>query len=308
MDNKSKPTEDRDSQSEFLRPPIEAKRSRWGLRGKTVWDLLQLLIVPVALTLITVGFTWYQGVRLQNLEDQRAQSAQAIEEERAEDAALQSYLDQMSRLMLENNLRDAEEDSETRTLAGARTLTILQSLGEQKHKKSALRYLYEADLIDSPQPIVGLEGANLQDIDLENTNLSGGPFLVAPSMRRCNLVTMGGPGSPFGGYHDDLSGSNLAGANLRDAFLAGVDLKGANLNGADLRQVDMLPDFSNAQESGWRVRAEYECDVTDNPAFPISNDFPYLPEGAVVTDLEGIASLPYQYARGRRFWRRLARQ
>ena len=35
----------------------ETKQSRWGLRGKTVWDWLQLLIVPLALVVISILFT-----------------------------------------------------------------------------------------------------------------------------------------------------------------------------------------------------------------------------------------------------------
>ena len=83
MDEESKPPENQDSQSDFLRPPIKAKKSRWGFRGKTVWDLLQLLIVPLMLALITVVFTWQQNGRQNELEDQRAREAQKIENQRA---------------------------------------------------------------------------------------------------------------------------------------------------------------------------------------------------------------------------------
>jgi hypothetical protein len=96
----------------------------WTLRefgGKTVWDWLQLLVVPHMLALITVVFTWQQNVSQNQLEDQRARQAQKIENQRAEAEALQAYLDQMSMLLLEKNLRDSEEESEVRTLARART-------------------------------------------------------------------------------------------------------------------------------------------------------------------------------------------
>jgi uncharacterized protein HemX len=113
---------------------------RWtGFRGKTVWDLLQLLIVPLALAVIGFWFTVQQDARQQRIEDQRAQQAQKIEnqraeaerklaEQRAQDVALQAYLDQMNNLLLERNLRESEEDSEVRTLARARTLTVLERL------------------------------------------------------------------------------------------------------------------------------------------------------------------------------------
>jgi hypothetical protein len=102
---------------ERWRPPPTDRWARLGLREKTVWDWLQLLIVPLKLALITVVFTWQQDFRQQNLAEQRAQ-----------DEALQAYLDQMGGLLLEKNLRASEVDSEVRTLARARTLTVLNRL------------------------------------------------------------------------------------------------------------------------------------------------------------------------------------
>jgi hypothetical protein len=103
----------------------------WTLKefgGKQVWDWLQLLIVPIVLSLITLAFTWQQDARQQQIENQRAESDRRIEEQRAQDAALQAYLDQMSELLLEKELRTSEEESEVRTLARARTLTVLGRL------------------------------------------------------------------------------------------------------------------------------------------------------------------------------------
>jgi len=98
------------------------------LRGKTVWDWLQLLIVPLMLALITVVFTWQQNNRQNELEAQRARQAQNIENQRAKaerelanqralDEELRAYLDQMSHLLLEKDLRGSKEDSVVRTLA-----------------------------------------------------------------------------------------------------------------------------------------------------------------------------------------------
>src|SRR5215208_7969979 len=93
----------------------QTKQSRWGFRGKTVWDWMALLIVPLALVVIGLLFTMLQDARQQEIEDRRAQQAQKIEnqraaaerelaEQRAQDEALQAYLDQMSTLLLEKNL------------------------------------------------------------------------------------------------------------------------------------------------------------------------------------------------------------
>jgi uncharacterized protein YjbI with pentapeptide repeats len=240
---------------------------------RTLWDLAALLIVPLALAVLGFLFTIQQDARQQRIEDQRAEAD-----------ALQAYLDQMSQLMLENNLRDAGEDSEVRRLAEARTLTVLQSLDDPQRKKNVLRFLYEADLIDHPQPIVSLEGANLQDINLQGSNLSGGPFLQGPHIHLCTYEAFGFPGSSFGGDPADLSGANLSRADLREALLSGVDLQGANLSGADLRGVMMRPDFHDAKQTGLRTRIEDGCATADYPVF---ENYPHLPEGAVATNLEG---------------------
>src|ERR671911_3084505 len=63
-----------------------ATRSWTGLRGKTVWDLLQLLIVPLALAVIGFLFTMQQDIRQQDIEDERARQAQHIEDQRARQA------------------------------------------------------------------------------------------------------------------------------------------------------------------------------------------------------------------------------
>ena len=104
--------------------PLQSKG--WTLKalgGKTIWDWLQLLIVPFALAVIGFLFTMQQDARQQKIEDRRAQQAQQLEnqraeaerelaEQRAQDEALQAYFDQMGSLLLGNGLRESEEGSE----------------------------------------------------------------------------------------------------------------------------------------------------------------------------------------------------
>jgi hypothetical protein len=111
------------------------------------------------LAAIGFWFTAQQDARQQEIENQRAQQAQEIENQRAEaerelaeqcaqDEALQDYLDQMSSLLLEKNLRDSEEGSEARTLARARTRTVLGRL-DPRRKTQVMQFLVEADLVQS---------------------------------------------------------------------------------------------------------------------------------------------------------------
>jgi hypothetical protein len=59
-----------------------ARRGRLEVGGKTVWEWMQLLIVPIALSLITLAFTWQQDTRQQKIEDRRAEVERAVEEQR----------------------------------------------------------------------------------------------------------------------------------------------------------------------------------------------------------------------------------
>ena len=90
-DGTDKPTPERGHEAPKRRvqrrPREQTGRSKaWTHRefgGKTVWDWMQLLIVPIMLSLITVAFTWQQNARQQHTEDQRTQQAQEIEDRRA---------------------------------------------------------------------------------------------------------------------------------------------------------------------------------------------------------------------------------
>jgi uncharacterized protein YjbI with pentapeptide repeats len=217
-----------------------ATRSWTGFRRKTVWDLLQLLIVPLALAVIGFFFSMQQDIRQQDIENhrtqqeqqiekQRADAEQALANQRAQDEALQAYLDQMNSLLLGKGLRDSDEGSEVRTLARARTLTVLPRLDSDR-KERLLQFLYEAKLIQKGSPVIDFDGADLRGIDLSQNNLSGGPFLSSES----NLYPSPGTRSEFGSDPVDLSGANLSNAHLSSAQLNGVDLSSANLSNAHL--------------------------------------------------------------------------
>jgi uncharacterized protein YjbI with pentapeptide repeats len=79
-------------------------------------------------------------------------------------------------LLLEKNLRNAEAGGEVRTLARARTLTVLRTL-DLNRKRQVFQFLAEAKLIQTVvgrEPIIKLGGADLSgDTDLRHANLSG---------------------------------------------------------------------------------------------------------------------------------------
>jgi uncharacterized protein YjbI with pentapeptide repeats len=126
--------------------------------------------VPLALVVIGFVFTMQQDARQNDIEERRARAERELARQRAQDEALQAYLDQMGNLLLEKNLRESDEGSEVRTLARALTLT-LTVLGrlDPDRKTTVMQFLMEAELVqrvDERDPIVALMDADLSGADL----------------------------------------------------------------------------------------------------------------------------------------------
>src|SRR5260221_6807826 len=151
--------------------------------GKTLWDWLQLLIIPVVLAVggYVINLTISRGE--QEATRQRAQSEREAADKRAEterkiasdnqrEAALQAYINEMSELLLHENLRESSpEDEEVRKIARVRTLTVLRRLDAER-KGSVLEFLHESGLIDKDKRIIDLTLADLSHADLSHVDLS----------------------------------------------------------------------------------------------------------------------------------------
>jgi uncharacterized protein YjbI with pentapeptide repeats len=201
---------------------------RWtGFRGMTLRDWLPIvgaLLVPVVVALGTGWITW----QLAENENQRAEAEREIAEQRAQDEALQAYLSQMGGLLLERDLRTSEKGSEVRTLARARTLTVLGRL-DQSRKTALMQFLVEADLVqrvDGRDPIIGLSGADLIYADLGDADLRGANLREA----RLHEAFLG---------RTDLSDADLSQAFLPGAYVSGTNLRDAVLFGTDLVYADL---------------------------------------------------------------------
>lgn len=177
-------------------------------RGKTLWDWLQLLIVPVVLSVIVTQFN--------------AQSA-ATEHKRAEDQqqedALQKYIDIMSGILLDKE-NPIDSSRSIQNVARTRTLSILHRLDGER-KGTVIQFLQEAQLISTTTHIIRLDGASLEEANLSKRDLSGAD-LQGVNMHKANL-----------------SGVDLHGANLKQVDLSEATIDNANFNDADLRGVDL---------------------------------------------------------------------
>src|SRR5437763_4113005 len=167
---------------------------RLGFRGKTLWDWLQLLIVPAILIAVTFAWSATQTRSDNKREDRRIAAGRAAAREARQDATLQGYLNQMSRLMLDKKLLSSEDRSAVQAVARTVTLTALHRL-DAARKATVVRFLDEAQLITN-NDYVDLTAADLRGAHLRGANLVG----------------------------DDLVGADLRGADLTDTRLWNADL------------------------------------------------------------------------------------
>jgi len=254
----------------LVSPQLQTSSSNSQQEWKTLWDWMELLIVPLFLVIGVGIFNW----SLRKREEFREDLEREQEQSRSQKIALQTYLDKMTDLLLAEGLRDSPPDSEVRKVARARTITALAQL-KGYHKGSLLRFLYESGLIlRSPRPhnpIIDLTGARFEKAGIAHAYLKGAylrgalfreaGFYVS-DLRDCDLrdTVMAYAklqnadlrGADLSGAqmaeakmrHTKLSGAILnqtilSGAELDDADLRGVDLRNASLAGADLTHANL---------------------------------------------------------------------
>jgi uncharacterized protein YjbI with pentapeptide repeats len=183
-------------------------------RGKTLWDWLDLLIIPAVLA---VAALWL------NRGERNAE--RVIEDRRSQEATLQIYLDRMTELLLKENLRGSKQDEEVRAVARARTLTALRQIADAERKATLVQFLVEANLVNKTHSVIDLDGADLTTARLRDANF-----------REVDLS-----GTHL--HRADMSQAKLAGANLSRADMSRAQLVGADLRGADLSEVDLSEAF-----------------------------------------------------------------
>jgi uncharacterized protein YjbI with pentapeptide repeats len=216
---------------------------------KTLWEWMGLLVVPTILAAGGFLLNRLQKQHEDRLQQQQKEHEQQIEQaqrereeqaaiQRAQDEALRAYLDQMSNLMVDREMRKKTDDPDLRRLAQARTLAILLGL-DRDRKRLPLKLIYELSLIMKEEPILNLKNAGLDTADLSEITLHDACLREA-DLRLANLSGADLKGS-------DLRGADLRGANLSDANLSDTVLAGANLLPYDVTQPAKLnaPSLSN---------------------------------------------------------------
>jgi uncharacterized protein YjbI with pentapeptide repeats len=233
-----------------------------GFPQKKLFDWIQILVIPVAVAVGTFVLNRTAkkrdeaAERAQKDRDTAAQKAQedrdtaaqkaqkdrdeTISAQRTQDAALQTYLDRMSLMLVERPLLTARPGEPLSVVARALTLTILERLDGYR-KRAVLEFLYEAGLINRDQPVIDLgdtyprraDRATIWGVTLGPEPGFQSAQLQAATLARSHLRAAHLRGAALQGAN--LQEAHLQGANLQEAHLERADLRGANLEGADLR-------------------------------------------------------------------------
>jgi hypothetical protein len=177
-----------------------------------------------------------QAAGVKRSEPAPASEPQLVPNQLSQDAALQTYFDQMSTLLLDKGLSGwvdggAKGDREVRTLARARTLAALERL-DPARKRLVVQFLMEANLISSApgtEPVMGLVGADLSGVDLTYS---------APGEAQTHDAVPVADLSSADLTYADLSGADL-GIVMHGTRLVGADLRGADLNGAVIHDANL---------------------------------------------------------------------
>ncbi|MBW4483569.1 MAG: pentapeptide repeat-containing protein [Tildeniella torsiva UHER 1998/13D] len=204
-------------------------------RAKTLWDWMELLIVPIALS----GGAWMLSERQRSIEESQA-------EERRRQADYENYLAKVWEILEKYNSPDSLNNSDfAKSTLRAWTLGVLRNI-DSRRKGNVIQYLYETGLIIGASCPVNLRkadlsGANLQGFFLPGINLS------ESNLQKANLkdAVLGGEFSinekDLAKYISDDSKSaildGLKSGKLLSAILTGADLTQANLEGSNLEGV-----------------------------------------------------------------------
>jgi uncharacterized protein YjbI with pentapeptide repeats len=205
------------------------------VRGKTLWDWMDLLVIPLVLALGAFFLQRSERAVERKAADDRAKLERQAAEDRAklerelatdrqQEAALQAYLDRVAELILKGKLGGAE-DERVLKVKRVRTLTVMRGLNAVRNG-IVLRFLRDVGLVGNLESKLFVN-ANLFDVDLESVDLREsnlqGVILSYANLEKANLQGA------------DLGSARLAAANLQSAKMEGVQLQGAYLGLARMK-------------------------------------------------------------------------
>lgn len=220
-----------------------------GPRAKTLWDWMDLLLVPV---MIAIGAWW--------LNRSEKETERELAQDNIEEQTLQRYFDRMSTLLIQENLNSTPKTDSKWDIARAYTITTLRALNPER-KGILIKFLQGADLITQEARIdlkeADLRYANLSNIDLKEANLTGADLrsintshtklhnvkideatLIDDKFARVrNLILEGAE-------KRNLQGANFSYTTLKNVDLRGADLRGAIFSKASVNGITINPSWN----------------------------------------------------------------
>jgi uncharacterized protein YjbI with pentapeptide repeats len=251
--------------------------------SKTLWDWLQMLIVPLVLAVAAFGLNFAQTSRDRKREERDAATAQraearraardrAMAADRAHEQTLEAYLKEMADLMT----RPGRATADTQTIAQTLTLVALRRL-DGARRGLVVQFLDDAELLAGASPGAqqglfisagcGAGGHSCHRVGitifLDHADLRDAVLPLALGPNTGAVDASGRPIPPAtGDAHDpawfdgaDLRNSDFHGRRLFGVSFVGADLRGANFTGAELGYTS----FNDSCLSGARFdRAEID--------------------------------------------------
>jgi hypothetical protein len=238
-------------------------RMDWtGFTSKTLWDWMDLLIVPVVLAVGGFLFNRSEKKNDREIAAQKEVTERELAIDNMEENSLQMYLDRITELIRNEDLKEWQDGEYSKKddpkiikrifiglLARARTMTILPRLNSNR-KGSLVQFLHELHLILKTGTVIHLQGAdlskaNFQSLDLHDVYFYGtslelanfnqaylyGAHLSSAKLSRANFKNSNLELINF--HNSDLEGADLEGAVIRGAICIGTKFKNANLKNVD---------------------------------------------------------------------------
>ena len=209
----------------------------WGLEGKTFWNWMELLFVPVVLA----SAAWYldmsQTRQQVDREDRRIEEANAIEDERNKISILNNYRRSITDLISNAELLEHDRFSDIALAARALTISTLPQLGGAQ-KGALLRFLFEIRLVAGPdreRAVLDLMNADFSGAQLHDAALNSA-LLKDVNLEGADLSKALLWSTRF--YEAHLAGAILKDAELMEAEFSGAYLQDADFTGANLDDVD----------------------------------------------------------------------
>jgi uncharacterized protein YjbI with pentapeptide repeats len=207
---------------------IQQSYPAWtGITTKTAWDALDLFIIPFILAVIAYLFSRRQKQIEFEIAQKERENDRRIAQDRDQEETIRKYFDDIIDLLLNHNLRTAQEESEVYSIAQALTFSTLRRL-DGKRKGDLLLFLIYNNLIRDKYREVSRRPRRIKGFRVKESPMT-------------------------------LHSANLEGIHLRDTVLQGLHLRRTILRNANFRRTELnrvffsKADLSNADLTMARI-------------------------------------------------------